>query len=45
MYGGDDKYVQDFDIKPEGKRPLKRPKHRYEDFKMNIKEPLCEDVD
>jgi len=32
--------------KPEGKRPLGRPRHRWEDnIKMNLQEMGCEDMD
>jgi len=32
--------------KPEGKRPLGRPRHRWEDnIKMNLQEVVCGDMD
>jgi hypothetical protein len=32
--------------KPEGKRPLGRPRYKYEDsFKMNLREIECSDMD
>ena len=32
--------------KPEGKRPLRRPRHRWEDnIKMDLQEMGCEDMD
>jgi len=34
MYGGEERCIQGFGGKPEGKRPLGRPRHRWED---NIK--------
>jgi hypothetical protein len=30
---------------PEGKRPLGRPRHRYENIGMDLREIGCEDVD
>jgi hypothetical protein len=38
--------IQGFGGKPEGKRPLGRPRHRWEDnIKMNIQEVGCEVMD
>jgi hypothetical protein len=47
--------ASDFDIrprqrkmdvgKPEGKRPLGRPRRRWEDIRMNLKEVVCGSVD
>ena len=34
MYGGEERCIQGFGGKPEGKRPLERPRHRWE---VNIK--------
>jgi hypothetical protein len=31
--------------KPEGKRPLRRPRHRREDIKMNLQEVVCGGID
>jgi hypothetical protein len=33
-------------VKPEGKRPLGRPRHRWEDnIKMDLQEVVCGDMD
>jgi len=34
VYGGEERHIQGFDGEPEEKRPLRRPRHRWED---NIK--------
>jgi hypothetical protein len=39
MHGRDEKYIQNCDWKTEGKRPLGRPRHRWED---NIRMDLSE---
>jgi len=45
-YGGGERLVQDFDGKPEGKRPLGRPRRRWEDnIKMDLQEVGCRDMD
>ena len=31
MYGGEERCIQGFGGKPEGKRPLGRPRHKWED--------------
>jgi hypothetical protein len=39
MYWGEEKCVQDFVGKPEGERPLGRPRHRWEDnIEMDLQE-------
>jgi len=38
-YGGEERCIQGFVGKPEGKRPLGRPRHRWEDnIKMDLQE-------
>jgi len=42
MYGGEERHVQGLVGKPEGKRPLGRPRHRWEDnIKMDLQEVGC----
>jgi hypothetical protein len=42
----DEKYVQNLVGKPEGKKPLRRPRLRWEDkTKIYLKEVGCEGVD
>jgi len=42
MYGGEKRCIQGFGGKPEGKRPLGRPRHRWEDnIKMDLQEVGC----
>jgi hypothetical protein len=41
----DENCVQILIRKPEGKRPPRRPKHRWEDIKMDLKEIGSEGVD
>jgi hypothetical protein len=31
--------------KPDGKRPLRRPRHRWVDIKIDLQEVRCEDMD
>jgi len=45
MYGGEQKCIWGFSGEPEGKRPLGRPKHRWEYIKMYLKEIVWEGVD
>jgi hypothetical protein len=46
MHGGDEKCMKNFVEKPEGKRPLQRPRHRWEDnIKLGLMEVGCEGVD
>jgi len=45
MYGGGEGHVQGFGGKPEGKRPLGRPRHRWEDIKMDLQEVACGGTD
>ena len=41
-YGGEKRRIQGFVGEPEGKRPLGRPRHRWEDnIKMDIQEVEC----
>jgi hypothetical protein len=41
-YGGRERFVQGSGGKPEGKRPLGRPRHRWEDnVKMDLREVGC----
>jgi len=45
-YGGKEKRVRDFGGKPEGKRPLGRPRRRWENnIKMDLREVGCGDMD
>jgi hypothetical protein len=45
-YGGKRDVYRVFVGKPEGKRPLGRPRHRWEDnIKLDLKELECEDMD
>jgi hypothetical protein len=38
-YGGKEKCIQDFGGRPEGRQPLGRPRHRWEDnIKMDLQE-------
>jgi hypothetical protein len=42
VYGGEERHIQDLVGKPEGKRPLGRPRHRWEDYiKMDLQEVGC----
>jgi hypothetical protein len=46
VYGVDERHIQGFGEKPEGKRPLGRPRHRWEDtIKMDLQELGCGGVD
>ena len=39
MYGGKERYKQGFGGKPEGRRPLEKPRHRWEgNIKMDLRE-------
>jgi hypothetical protein len=39
MHGRDEKCIQNFGLKIEGKRPFRRPRHRREDYiKMDTRE-------
>jgi len=41
-FGGDERCIQGFVGKPEGKRPLGRPRRRWEDnIKMNLQDVGC----
>jgi hypothetical protein len=41
-YGGIERYIQDFGGRPEGRRPLGRPRRRWEDnIKMYFQEVGC----
>ena len=43
--GGEERCIQFFVGKPEGKRPLGRPRHRWEDnIKMGLQETGCGDM-
>jgi len=45
IYGGEERCIQFFVGKPEGKRPLGRPRHRWEDnIKMGLQETGCGDM-
>jgi len=46
-YGGEERCIQGFGVgKPEGKRPLGRPRCRWEDnIKMDLQEMGCEGMD
>jgi hypothetical protein len=45
-YGWGERRVQGVGGKPEGMRPLERPRHRWEDtIKMDLKEVRCGGVD
>jgi hypothetical protein len=42
MYGGEERCIQGFVGKPEGKRPLGRPRRRWEDnIKTDLQEVGC----
>ena len=44
--GREESRIQGFMAKPEGKRPLGRPRHRWEDnIKMNLEEDECGGMD
>ena len=46
VYGGEERHIQILVGKPEGKRPLGRPRHRWEDnIKMFLKEVGCGGMD
>jgi hypothetical protein len=46
VYWGEEMRIQDFGAKPEGKRRLGRPRHRWEDnIKMDVKEVGCGDME
>ena len=46
MYGGEERHMQGLVGKPEGKRPLGRPRHRWEEnIKMDIQEVGCGGVE
>jgi hypothetical protein len=41
MHGGGERHLQDFGWEAEGKRPLGRPRHRWQDnIKMDLREIL-----
>jgi hypothetical protein len=43
---GEERCIQGLVGKPEGKRPLGRPRHRWEDnIKMDLQKVGCEDMD
>ena len=45
-YGGGERRIQGLVGKPEGKRPLGRPRRRWEDnIKMDLQEVGCGDMD
>ena len=45
-YGGEERRIQGLVGKPEGKRPLGRPRHRWENnIKMDHQEVRCGDMD
>ena len=45
-YGGEERRIQGFGGKPEGKRPLGRPRRKWEDnIKVDLQEVGCEVVD
>jgi len=45
-YGGEERRIQGFGWKPEGKRPLGRPRRRWEDnIKIDLQEVECGGVD
>jgi hypothetical protein len=41
VYGGEERHIQDFGGESEGKRPLGRPRHRWED----LQEERCGGMD
>jgi len=46
VYGGEERCIQGLVGKPEGKRPLGRPRHRWEDnIKMDLQEVGCGGMD
>ena len=46
MYGGEERRIQGFGGEPEGKRPLVRPRGRWEDnIKMDLQEVGCGGMD
>jgi hypothetical protein len=46
VHGGDERCLQNFGLMSEGKRPLGRPRHRWEDnIKMDLRETGLEGVD
>jgi hypothetical protein len=46
LYGRDEKCIQNFSQKTEGKRPLRRPRHRWQGtIKMFLKETGCEGME
>jgi len=45
-YGAEERFIQSFVGKSEGKRPLGRPRCRWEDnIKMNLQEVICGGMD
>ena len=45
-YGGEERRIQGLVGKPEGKRPLGRPRHRQDDnIKMDLPEVRCRDIE
>jgi hypothetical protein len=40
-YGGEERHIQGFGEETWGKRPLGRPRHRWEDIKMDLQEVGC----
>jgi hypothetical protein len=45
LYGGEESSIEVFVRKPEGKRPLGKPRRRWEDIKMDLQEVGCGDTD
>jgi len=46
VYGGEERRIQGFGGEPEGKRPLVRPRGRWEDnIKMDLQEVGCGGMD
>jgi hypothetical protein len=45
LYGGEERCIEVFVRKPEGKRPLGKPRRRWQDIKMDLQEVGCGDMD
>jgi hypothetical protein len=45
MRGRDEKCIQNFGRKRGGKRPIRKPRHRWEYIGMNLREMECEGVE